>query len=70
MEIFKALDLASVSVMGWIIIGLTGLSLLFFWFFIFWGDSWYDEPVYSRHVNRGMKRMLVYDSPIYMYVIH
>lgn len=69
MEIFKALDLASVSVMGWIIIGLTGLSLLFFWIFIFWGDSWYDEPVYSRHVNRGMKRMLVYDSPIYMYVI-
>ena len=63
------MDVSSFGAMGYVLLGLAvasfvGICLLFF---LDW--MWQDEDIYCRHEHRGMKRMLVYDSPIYMYVL-
>ncbi|MBP5327064.1 MAG: hypothetical protein J6Y98_04025 [Bacteroidales bacterium] len=62
------MNLADFSAMGWIILGLTITSFVTLCLFFFMGLKWHEANLYRRHDKEGMRRMIVYDSPLYMYV--
>ncbi len=62
------MSFADFSAMGWIILGLTVTSFITICLLFFIGLKWHETNLYRRHNKDGMRRMIVYDSPLYMYV--
>ena len=63
------IDWSSFGVMEYILLGLFVIVFATFVSLFFAAFKWHKASLYRRHDKEGMRRLLVYDTPIYSYVI-